>query len=318
MRRRPMGRIVEPLRQMGARVDGREGGFKAPLAIRGGSGQTGGALRPLEEYTLPVASAQVKSCIILAGLFAGGTTTIMEPVPSRDHTERMIALFGGELRSEGGRISVRGFQRLHAANVCVPGDPSSAAFWLAAGAIVPGYDIHVEGTGLNQSRCGFMRALQRMGCRMEFTGGKDQWEPSGDVRVTGGPLTAIEVSPAEVPALLDEIPVLAVCAAVARGKTVVKGAAELRHKESDRISAIVDNLRAMGATAGETPDGFWVEGGKRLRGCLIKTQHDHRIAMAFAIAGLVAEGETVLDDPGCIDISYPGFLETLGQLRGTP
>ncbi|MGE5483442.1 MAG: 3-phosphoshikimate 1-carboxyvinyltransferase [Ignavibacteriales bacterium] len=317
LRRRPMGRIVQPLLQMGARIDGREGGLKAPLVIRGGSEQTGAALRPLEEYTLPVASAQVKSCIILAGLFADGTTTIIEPVPSRDHTERMMTLFGGELHSRDGRISVRGFQRLHAANLQVPGDASSAAFWLAAGAILPGSDIRVEGTGLNPSRCGFMRALQRMGCRMEFAERQHEWEPSGDVRVTGGSLTAIEVSPADVPALLDELPVLAVCAAVARGRTVVKGAAELRHKESDRISAIVGNLRAMGAAAGETPDGFWVEGGKRLRGCLIETQRDHRIAMAFAIAGLAADGETVLDDPGCIDISYPGFLETLGRLRET-
>lgn len=309
LRRRPMARIVQPLLRMGARLDGREGGLKAPLVIRGGG------LRPLEEYALPVASAQVKSCIIFAGLHAEGTTTILEPVPSRDHTERMMALFGGELHAGGGRVCVRGFQDLRAASLEVPGDISSAAFWLAAGAILPGSDIRIEGVGLNPSRCGFLRALQRMGCEMEFSGLRDEWEPSGDVRVFGGPLAAIEVPPEDVPALVDELPILAVCAAVARGKTVVTGASELRHKESDRISAIVRNLQAMGVTAGETPDGFWVEGGGRLRGGSIETRGDHRIAMAFAIAGLAADGETALDDPGCIAVSYPGFMETLEHLK---
>jgi len=313
LRSRPMRRIVEPLRRMGASVDGREKGLKAPLYIRGPGPAVSNPLTPLEEYHLPVASAQVKSCVLLAGLYADGTTTVVERLPSRDHTERILSLFGAQVSVENARISVTGFPRLRANVLRIPGDISSAAFWLAAGAIVPDSEVEVKRVGLNPTRCGFLRTLQKMGCRLDMTNRHDDWEPVGDVRVTHGTLRAVEIGPEEVPLLVDELPILAVCAALARGKTVVRGAGELRHKESDRISAIVENLRAMGASAGELADGFWVEGGARLRGTLIRTRGDHRIAMAFAVAGLVAEGETRLDDADCVDVSYPGFLHALKQ-----
>jgi 3-phosphoshikimate 1-carboxyvinyltransferase len=316
LRNRPMSRVAVPLRMMGAMVDGREGGRKAPLYIRGGGAGSSGGLRPLDPYVLPVASAQVKSCVMLAGMFADGVTTIVENTPTRDHTERMMGLFGAAVTVQDGHVSVSGFPALHATRIDVPGDVSSAAFWFAASAIVTGSRIRVEGVGLNPLRCGFLRALQSMGCRVDVAGVNDKWEPVGDVCVSADGLRAIEVSAPDVPAVVDELPILAVCAAVAEGKTVITGAAELRHKETDRISAIVENLQNMGAKAGELTDGFWVEGGHRLHGAFIRTRGDHRIAMAFAIAGLVADGEVILDDPDCIAVSYPGFLDELKRVAG--
>lgn len=324
LRNRPMARIVEPLRKMGATVDGRCGGTRAPLYIRGPAGRgtrRESCLTPLKGYRLPVASAQVKSCLILAGLLADGETTIVETVPTRDHTERMLRLFGALMDTEpcpeGTLISVHGPQTLKPATVKVPGDFSSAAFWLAAGAITPDSTVTVTGVGLNPLRTGFLEALRAMGCEIHLSCVEwNSWEPVGNVTVTTSELRAIEVAPEQVPSMVDEIPVLAVCAAMARGRSVIRGAGELRHKESDRISAIVHNLRAMGANAGELEDGLWVEGGRPLRGTLIRTMGDHRIAMAFAVAGLVAEGQTVLDNAQCIDVSYPGFLSQLQELAG--
>ncbi len=325
LRSRPMRRIAEPLRLMGATVDGRDGGDKAPLAIRGGR------LFGLGQYHTPVASAQVKSCILLAGLFAGGTTTVIEPASSRDHTERMLPLFGVRVEARDRQVSVAGGQTLRATTLRVPGDISSAAFWLVLGAMMPGAEVTVLGVGLNPSRTGIISVLRRMGCHLEMdsgagleprvqgmgvrpvTGGAGP-EPVASVRVTGGPLSGVEISPEEVPVLLDEIPVLAVAAAMATGTTTVRGAAELRHKESDRIASTVENLRAMGAKVEETPDGFVIEGTGRLTGAGINTRGDHRIAMAFAIAGLIADGDTTLDDVGCISISYPGFMEIVQQI----
>ncbi|MGB9866979.1 MAG: 3-phosphoshikimate 1-carboxyvinyltransferase [Bacillota bacterium] len=320
LRNRPMARVVEPLRAMGARVDGRCGGTKAPLYIRGPAG-TRSHLKPLRDYRLPVASAQVKSCLLLAGLLADGETTILETVPTRDHTERMLGLFGASIAtercSEGTLVRVHGPQRLAPAQVEVPGDFSSAAFWLAAGAIVPESTVTVTNVGLNPLRTGFLAALRDMGCDVEVRlRPAISWEPVGDVTVSASSLKAIQVLPEQVPSMVDEIPVLAVCAAMAQGTTCVRGAGELRHKESDRISAIVQNLRAMGASAGELEDGFWVEGGRPLRGARVNTMGDHRIAMAFAVAALVAEGDTVLDHPSCIDVSYPGFLGQLNEVVG--
>lgn len=308
LRSRPMRRIAEPLRLMGAHVDGRDGGERAPLVIRGGR------LKGLEGYHMPVASAQVKSCVLLAGLFASGTTTIVEPAPSRDHTERMLPLFGASTCVMDGRVSVAGGQTLHGTAIDVPGDVSSAAFWLALGSMLPQSEVTVLGVGLNPSRAGLLDVLRRMGCRLDVHLTCHDPEPAADVRVTGNRLSGVEILPHDVPSLLDELPVLAVAAAMAEGVTVVRGASELRHKESDRISAIVENLRAMGAKIEERPDGFVIEGTGRLRGAGIRTRGDHRIAMAFAIAGLVADGDTVLDDVDCIDISYPGFIEVVNRI----
>lgn len=326
LRSRPMRRIAAPLRLMGATVDGREGGDRAPLTIRGGR------LQALAQYHTPVASAQVKSCVLLAGLFASGMTTVIEPALSRDHTERMLPLFGANVEARDRQVSVLGGQELHATTLRVPGDISSAAFWLVLGAMVPGAEVTVLGAGLNPSRTGVINVLRRMGCRLEMNPA-GAWaesgctcarpghgcagagpEPVADVRVTGGPLSGVEIPPEEVLALLDEIPVLAVAAAIAKGTTVVRGASELRHKESDRIAATVENLRAMGASISEMPDGFIIEGTGRLTGANIRTRGDHRVAMAFAIAGLVAGGDTTLDDVECINISYPGFMEIVQQV----
>jgi 3-phosphoshikimate 1-carboxyvinyltransferase len=308
LRSRPMRRIAEPLRLMGAHVDGRDGGERAPLVIRGGR------LKGLECYHMPVASAQVKSCALLAGLFASGTTTIVEPAPSRDHTERMLPLFGAATCVENGHVSVAGGQTLHGTAVDVPGDVSSAAFWLVLGSMLPQFEVTVLGIGLNPSRTGVLDVLRRMGCRLDVHQTRLDPEPLADVRVTGDRLSGVEISPRDVPSLQDELPVLAVAAAMAEGVTVVTGASELRHKESDRISATVENLRAMGASVEERPDGFIIDGTGRLRGASIRTRGDHRIAMAFAIAGLVADGETVLDDVECIDISYPGFMDVVNRI----
>jgi len=316
LRSRPMKRITEPLRRMGARIDGRGGGSLAPLVIRGPRDGICGGLTGLVEYKMPVASAQVKSSLMLAGLYADGATTIIEPAPSRDHTERMLSLFGAEIKTGDCRITVKGSPVLRGRDLAVPGDLSSASFWLAAAAIVPGSDVVVSDVGLNPLRAGFLRMLGAMGCRVDITNVRDDWEPVGDVRVRSSDLRGIDVPPEEIPALLDEVPVLGVCGAMAEGRTRVRGAGELRHKESDRIRGIVENLRAMGADAGEEPDGFWVQGRARLQGALIHTAGDHRIAMAFAVAALVAGGRTVLDDAACIDVSYPGFLQSLDRLTG--
>ncbi|HHV78620.1 MAG TPA: 3-phosphoshikimate 1-carboxyvinyltransferase [Firmicutes bacterium] len=318
LRARPMGRVVDPLRSMGVLIDGREGGTKAPLYIRGP--KAGTPLFPLTGYRLPVASAQVKSCLLLASLFADGTSYIIEIAPTRDHTERLLRLLGVDLvvqETELGRvISLQGGQSLTPVDIEIPGDFSSAAFWLAAGALIPGSEVRLEKVGLNPLRTGLLSVLKRMGCDIRVSQEKDHFEPVGDIVIRGGELNGTTVEPEEVPGMVDEIPVFAVCAAAARGRSMVRGAGELRNKESDRIHAIVDNLRRMGAEAGELQDGFWVEGGRPLRGNLIQTHGDHRIAMAFAVAGLIAEGETVLDQQECIDVSYPGFLELLQRLKG--
>lgn len=308
LRKRPMRRVVEPLRQMGAQVDGRVSGQNAPLVIRGGG------LRPLDGYVLPVASAQVKSCLLLAALSAQGVTSLIEPLPTRDHTERILPLFGASVAVHANCLSVSGPLTLEPAYLEIPGDFSSAAFWLALGAMLPGSDVSVLGVGTNPRRTGFLSALGRMGCVIETSQLESLFEPVSDLCVRAERLDAIEVTPDEVPGMVDELPLIGVCGAIARGTTVVRGAGELRHKESDRISAIVQNLRAMGAEAYEEDDGFIVHGTGKLRGATILTRGDHRIAMAFAIAGLLADGETVLDDTACINVSYPGFLDVLEML----
>jgi len=307
LRRRPMGRIAEPLRQMGATVLGRDNGRLPPLTILGGN------LHGME-YKLPVASAQVKSAILLAGLYADGLTVIHEPGPARDHTERMLAAMGANIEVQSSRFKVQS-SKLSSLDVVVPGDISSAAYFIAAACLVPGSEVVIEGVGVNPTRTGFLDALREMGAgilvgnRRELSG-----EPVADVIVRAGDLRGVEVRGDQVPRMIDEFPILAVAASQAQGETVVRDAAELRVKETDRIANIAAELRKLGARIEEMPDGFVVEGPTPLVGTQVHSHGDHRLAMSLAIAGLVAEGETTIAGAKCIADSFPGFEETLRVL----
>lgn len=308
LQKRPMRRVAEPLARLGARVALAEGGY-APIAI------DGTVLRGAT-VDVAVASAQVKTAVIFAALHAEGATRLRGALASRDHTERMLPLFGGRLEREGDDIVVPGRQRLRGAFVRVPGDPSSAAFWLAGAAIAPGSDVAVREVSINPTRLGFVRALQRMGAAVAVEGGDGgAEEPIGTLRARGGPLRGIEIGADDVPDLLDELPLLAVLATQAAGRTVVRGAAELRVKESDRIATVVEMVRAFGGSIEEFEDGFAVEGGRPLHGAAVRTHGDHRIAMAGAIAALVASGETVIEDADCAGVSYPEFFSTFAKLE---
>ncbi|MEN2983234.1 MAG: 3-phosphoshikimate 1-carboxyvinyltransferase [Thermus sp.] len=307
LRRRPMGRVVEPLRRMGARIEGREGGGRAPLAVRGA---------PLVglRYTLPVPSAQVKSALLLAGLFAQGVTEVEEPIPTRDHTERLFRHFGLPLEVEGNRIRTQRTAPFPARDLLVPGDFSSAAFFLVAALLVPGSEVVVEGVGLNPTRTGLLEVLRAMGADLawqvlEGEGG----EPVGWVRARYGPLQGVAVDPGLIPLMVDEVPILAAAAAWAQGETFIPGLAELRVKESDRVAAIAHNLRALGVEVEEGPDWLRIRGGG-VRPGEVEPFHDHRIAMAFAVAGLPV-GVRVWE-PGWAEISYPGFFRDLLGLCG--
>lgn len=315
--KRPMGRIIKPLSSMGARFEAEGGEGKPPLVVEGGN------LYPLA-YEMPVASAQVKSAILLAGLSATGETSVVEPAACRDHTERMLQEFGvslnlGEADGNGRRrIALKGPQRLTARDFAVPGDISSAAFWLVAASASKGSDVTMPGVGLNPTRTGILSVLRRMGAAIVTTGTDPAGaEPIGSLRVTGGELHGTVMEGREIPNIIDELPVLAVAGALARGTTVIRDAGELRVKETDRIAAVAGNLRAMGARVTETGDGMVIEGGNPLRGARLQCFHDHRIAMAFAIAGLFAEGETVIEHVECVDTSYPTFGETLASVLRT-
>ncbi len=310
IRRRPMGRVVTPLRQMGAQIWGREGDRQAPLAIRGIDLQG-------IHYHSPVASAQVKSAVLLAGLYARGETSVTEPAQSRDHTERMLAGFGADIKTEGLTTVIRSGE-LAGQQVLVPGDISSAAFFLAAAAIIPGAQITVQELGLNPTRTGIIEVLQAMGARIEIGHRRTvSGEELGDVTVTGAELKGIEMGGEIIPRLIDEIPVLAVVAALAEGQTVIRDAQELKVKESNRLQAIAAELRRFGADINETEDGLLIKGGRKpYRGAACQSYHDHRIAMAAALMGLVSEGETVIHDAECINISFPGFAQLLAGLGG--
>ena len=316
LRRRPMRRVLAPLRAMGARMEG-EGGpedERAPLRVE--------PVPTLHGMThrLPIASAQVKSALVLAGLAADGETRVREPEPSRDHTERMLAAWGAPVRVEEGEVVTT---RLLAPlalpeSLDVPGDPSSAAFWVGAALLVPGASVAVRGVDVNPTRTGFLAVLERMGARVELAPEVGRaGDPVATLRVRGGQaLRGTEIRPAEVPSLLDEIPLLAVVASQADGETRVTGARELRVKESDRLRQLVLGLRAMGADIDELDDGFVLRGPARLRAAEIDAAHDHRIAMSFAIAGLVADGETQVEGAEWADISYPGFFTALATASG--
>jgi len=309
--KRPMGRVIKPLSEMGARFTAEGGEGRPPLIVEGGS------LRPLS-YEMPVASAQVKSAVLLAGLSAKGETSVVEPAACRDHTERMLQEFGvtldlGKADANGRRrIALKGPQRLKARDFAVPGDISSAAFWLVAASAKKGSDVTIKGVGLNPTRTGIISVLQRMGASIEVTPlDPNAAEPLGTLRIRGGDLHGAVIEGAEIPNVIDELPVLAVAGALAQGKTIIRDAKELRVKETDRIAAVAGNLRAMGARVTETEDGMEIEGGHPLHGATLQCFHDHRIAMAFAIAGLFASGETVIEKVECVATSYPTFGATL-------
>ncbi len=308
--KRPMKRIADPLSLMGAHVEGQGEKICAPLRI------TGGELQPIT-YRLPMASAQVKSAVLLAGLFASGKTSVVEPVPTRNHTERLMSHFGIKWLRDGDTVSVYGGQEPQPVDITVPGDISSAAFWMVAAAATPGAQITLNNVGLNSTRTGILSVLVRMGALITSSEGDSNGEPRGNVVVRGGALNCTIIQGAEIPNVIDELPILAVAAALAAGNTRIKDAAELRVKETDRIAAVAENLRRMGVTVTEFPDGMEIEGGAKLQGATIDSYGDHRIAMAFAVAGLYAEGTTTIHDTECIATSYPGFEKDLERFIGT-
>jgi len=309
--KRPMGRIVEPLRKMGAVIDGRAGGKLAPLSVRG----AGRNARPIDHVST-VASAQVKSAILLCGLYAGGVTSVSEPNKSRDHTERMLRFFGVQVREEGLRVSVVGRQALRApGRLEIPSDISSAAFFLVAASIVPGSEVLVRNVGVNPTRTGIIDILTAMGADIALENLREQaGEPVADIRARYRKLWAATIGGDLIPRAIDEIPAIAVAAAYAEGTTVIKDAAELRVKESDRIAAITAELRKMGASVRELPDGMEITGRERLNGAVCESHGDHRIAMSMAIAGLAASGEMTVKDTVWIETSFPDFERMLSQL----
>ncbi|KFN52320.1 hypothetical protein N790_00695 [Arenimonas malthae CC-JY-1] len=300
--RRPMGRVIEPLRRMGARIEAREGGLP-PLRILANNG-----LQAID-YELPVASAQVKSAVLLAGLYARGETVVREPHPTRDYTERMLSAFGWPVRFSPGLARLEGGHRLRATDVQVPADFSSAAFFLVAASLVPGSDLLLRRVGMNPRRTGLLAALRLMGADISESGAGEQGgEPVADLRVRHARLRGIAVPEALVPDMIDEFPALFVAAALAEGETRVSGAAELRVKESDRIAVMASALRALGADISETPDGAHIRGG-RLAGGQADSHGDHRIAMSLAIAAQLASGEVRIGDCANVATSFPGFVE---------
>ena len=312
LRRRPMKRVGAPLAEMGACISGRSGGNLAPLAIAGQQ-LRGATIRT------PVASAQVKSAILLAALTADGPTTVIEPVQSRDHSERMLRAFGAELRVGGPgntEVTLTPGRQLRGQDVVVPGDISSAAFWLVAGAITPGADLTVENVGLNPSRTGILDVLAQMGARIEVLNQRDvAGEPVGDLRVTHGPLQAFEIGAELIPRLVDEIPVLAVAACHASGVSRVSGAEELRVKETDRLAVMARQLGAMGARIDEFSDGMAIHGETQLHGAEVDSETDHRVAMSLAVAAQIATGPTSLHRSEAAAVSYPGFWDDLERLQ---
>ncbi len=312
IRSRPMSRVVKPLQQMGAQIWGRNTNSLAPLAIQGQ------ALKPIH-YQSPIASAQVKSCILLAGLMTEGQTTVTEPALSRDHSERMLRAFGAELSidPEAHSVTITGQARLKGQTVIVPGDISSAAFWLVAGAIVPGSDLTIENVGVNPTRTGILEALAQMGADITRENQRQvAGEPVADLRVRHSQLKACTIAGELIPRLIDEIPILAVAATFATGTTVIRDAEELRVKESDRITITATQLNLMGASITELPDGMEIVGGKSLMGAEVDSHTDHRIAMSLAIAALNATGVTTIHRAEAAAISYPDFIATLQQVIG--
>ena len=308
LRSRPMARLIHPLRTMGADIWGRGYDSLAPLAIKGGQ------LRGID-YTSPVASAQLKSAILIAGLFAEGCTTIEEPAASRDHTERMLGAMGADLKRDGSKIALTPPISLSPIDIHIPGDISSAAFWLVAAAIHPNAHITVTKTGINPTRTGIIDVLLQMGAKLRVKNERmEGGEPVADLEVESSELVGTEIGGCIIPRIIDEIPLIALAGSLARGTTTISEAQELRVKESDRISATVKELSKLGADMEELPDGMVIHGGRELKGGECHSHHDHRLAMTLGIAGLVAQGETVVRGAEAVDASYPGFWQDLERL----
>jgi len=306
---RPMDKVIDPLSAMGAKITP-TGDWQAPLTIRGS-----GDLKAID-YDSPVASSQVKSAVLLAGMFAQGRTTISEPAPTRDHTERMLNQLQVKTTTVGSSIAVYGDQMPESQEIFVPGDISSAAYWLVAAAAQSGANLNIHGVGLNPTRTGILKVLIHMGAHLtdvQNSGG--QGEPNGSITVRGSSLRGIKIGGEIIANLIDELPIIAVAGALAGGTTVIRDAANLRGEATDRISAVANNLRAFGVEVKENYDGMTINGGSRLRGARVGSFGDHRIAMAFAIAGLHAEGETVIEDCDCIASAYPNFEEHLKEFQ---
>ncbi|MCL1480538.1 MULTISPECIES: bifunctional prephenate dehydrogenase/3-phosphoshikimate 1-carboxyvinyltransferase [unclassified Marinobacter] len=306
--KRPMGRVADPLRAMGAVIDTAEGG-RPPLKIRGNQPLTG------FHYDMPVASAQVKSCLLLAGLYADGVTSVTEPAPTRDHTERMLEGFGYHVYRDDATSSVSGGGKLVACNIDVPADISSAAFFLVAGSIAPGSDLTLRHVGMNPTRVGVINILRLMGANIDVSNERAiGGEPVADVRVRYALLKGIDIPEREVPLAIDEFPVLFIAATFAEGRTTLRGAEELRVKESDRIQVMADGLAAVGVKTTVTPDGIIIDGGQTMTGGIVNSHGDHRIAMSFAVASLRAKGEIVINDCANVATSFPGFVELAQQV----
>lgn len=307
--RRPMGRLAKPLREMGATVE-LSAGEAAPVTVRGG------ALEGID-FVSPAASAQLKSAVLLAGLLAAGETSVTEPVLSRDHTERMLPHFGIIPRREGRKVTVTGGLRLSKAQLKVPGDASSAAFWIVAATLRSGSELRLVKVGVNPTRTGFLEVLARMGARVQSfpePAAEYGMEPAADLLVKSSELQAADIRPEEVPGLIDEIPILALAASQAEGTSRFRGLSELRHKETDRFEAVAKLLNCLGAKAAIEGDDLVVEGRRKLRGARVHAGGDHRIAMTAMVAGLVAEGETAVEDAACVRVSYPSFHDDLQRL----
>ncbi len=308
LRRRPMRRVVEPLSAMGATLLGRADGQYPPLAIRGGR------IKGIA-WSSPVASAQVKSAILLAGLQATGETRVTEPLVSRDHTERMLEAFGVAVRRRGTTVGVTGPAELRAARVAVPGDLSSAAFFLVAASARAGSELFIRDVGVNPTRTGILEALRAMGASIgETPKNSGAGEPTADLAVQAAPLHGVAIEAGLVPRLIDEIPILTVAAALADGPTVVSGAGELRVKEVDRLRAVSQEFAKLGVGISEEQDGLRITGGARLRGAVVGSRGDHRMAMALAVAALFADGETRVEDVACVETSFPGFAKLLAEV----
>ncbi len=307
IQKRPMRRIMTPLSQMGASICSLNGNDCAPLEI------TGSALHGIS-YLSPVASAQVKSAVLLAGLYADGETSVTEPAISRNHTELMLKSFGADVKTEGLTATVQPEPALHGMDILVPGDISSAAYFIAAGCLVPNAEILIRNVGINPTRDGILRVARKMGADITLLNEKNTGEPVADLLVKSSSLHGITIGGDIIPTLIDELPVIAVMAAAAEGTTVIRDAAELKVKESDRIAVMTENLSAMGCDITATEDGMIINGGKTLHGAVIDSHLDHRIAMSFAIAAMIAEGDTEMKDADCVKISYPDFYDDLNKL----
>ena len=310
IQKRPMKRIIEPLSLMGAHILSVRGNDCAPLSI------SGSHLHGIS-YSTPVASAQVKSAILLAGLYADGETRVTEPARSRNHTELMLASFGADVKTEGTTAIIRPAKELFSQSIQVPGDISSAAFFMAAALLVPGSEVLLKNVGINPTRDGVLRVFRQMGGEIETASQTSRaGEPAADLLVRSSRLHGTEIGGDIIPTLIDELPVIAAAACFADGVTVIRDAAELKVKESNRIQAMAENLTAMGADVTETEDGMIIRGGKPLHGAVIDSRNDHRIAMTFAVAALASQGEVSIPQWDCVNISYPAFLDDLRSLMG--